>query len=238
MAITKGTTYTDTIASGQTFAIEGVDVPNDADIAILIIHGYDYSAQDPGDDFVDESNFDGDSDDHFTHIISAGDADEPCVGIWKLEYGDTGFPSRGASGITLDVSLAYNVRYGGGAAELFFLSGVDIGSAVIDTDSVNNDSGGWVASLTGVDVDDFTIIAATAYNTAVESTPTGEGQTEIVEGNVSTMYYGAAYEVGESGPSVGCGASAYMGGVACAIAAAAAAGGIDIPIAMYHYMNH
>ena len=232
------TVYTDNIAIGNSdFSITGIDVPNDADIAILIVKGYVGTATE---DFVDVSNFDGDSDDHFVHQVTGLDPDDVCVGLWMLKYGETGFPTRGATGITLDVSLIGNLIYGGGFAEVFFLSGFETdGTEVIGTDSVDGDTGGWTCnSLGSVGPSDIGIIAAVGYANAVESTPTGSGQTELAEGNESTMYHASAYELGEDQLSVDYPSGSYMGAVAIAISASAGGGSLDIPIATHHYTKN
>lgn len=235
--MTISTVYSDAIAEGNNaFSITGISVPADADIAVLIVHGYANTA--PDDDMVDVSNFDADTDDHFTAVVHGGDGDEPCVAIYALKYGETGFPTRGATGQTLTVELADNVRFGGGFAQVFFLSGFKTdGTYLIGTDFIDNDSGGWTCdSLGTVGAGDIGIIAGTGFQSTVESTPGGSGQTELSEGNVSDTYHGSAYELNEDQLTLDY-AGSFFGGVACAIAASPA-GGLSIPVAMHHYTKN
>ena len=199
-----------------TATITGITVPDDADAAILIYNGYgDINPQ------ITVSNFDADANNHFTLIEEAldGNAHNSCAGL-ILKYGETGFPTRGATGQVLSVTIDHTPQFGDGRLTLFFLSGFSTGSdCIIGSDKREGVHGDWIsADLGDVRPADLMIVAGTGFDNAVESTPTGSGQTEILEGSDGNrIYWAIAYAYGNSTGALGYSSGNYDAFIAFAI---------------------
>jgi hypothetical protein len=228
MAITVGTFYSAELALGTNAAtawtITGIAVPADATACILLTMGYTGTTSGR----LDISNFDADAHDHFTLIAEAKDqisGGNYNVDAHYLKYGETGFPERGASGLTFTGSFAQITQFGKTKVVVFFLSGtVTDATFIIGTSTLNGTTGSnWSCDdLGSVDAADIGFIAACNYGSNIESTPAGAGQTQIAEGNTGdgTSAWGASYEVGEDVLTVEVSKN-YFGGVAFAVLAAA-----------------
>ena len=206
MAITLSTLYSVSVpnatAASAEWEITGIDVPSLATGCLIFIDGY--LTNGGTEDVLDISNFDEDSDDHFTHLVTTEDLNNSNAAVYYLRYGDTGFPTRGSTGLTFTGSFTRSVSYGICRVNLVFISGsVTDGTFIVDSDSQSEAYAGsdWTASLTGVSVNDLAFIIATNYNGAVGN-PSGEGQSVLDDGSNGSINWGIYYETGEGAPSI------------------------------------
>ena len=203
MAISISTVYSTALsqnfAASSTWTITGIDVPADATAAILCVMG-GWMTSDS--DRLDIANFDGDSDDHFSYIGTGLDATSARhnAGAYYIKYGETGFPTLGATGITLTGSFAELFKYGGSVV-LFFLSGtVTDGTFVIgyDRSDAGDDNELWTSDDIGaVGASDMSFVIAAQYRDTPDTEPSGSGQTNLDTGVGDNGEHSIAYEVGE-----------------------------------------
>jgi hypothetical protein len=228
MAVAKtGSTYTWEVAAGNGSAtdqtIGSITVPADASIAIVIANGYL-----GGSGSFDQLNWNGDDADiDFTHIVSQKGSYYHAIAYYMVSS-DGNWPGSG-SGKTLSFSFDVNFTLRGGAVNLFFLSGVDTGSPIGTTDTGAGEAD-WTSNDLSLSSGDMAIIAAgTAWvaNTP-DVTPTGAGQTEIIQSDTDNLFYGIAYEVDEDTPSID-GTGTGQGSIAFAVVAAVS-GDISISV--------
>ncbi len=109
-------------------------------------------------------------------------------------------PSTGATNQDIYFSFnSDNVWQNGGAA-CFQIADIAASGYIVDEDDDNYGSqSGWTGSLSGLDSEDLTVIAANVYNQDVEAG--GGSQTEIYDYN-SAYYFAIGVEVNESSPAV------------------------------------
>jgi len=236
MAIEISTVYGVDI-TGDPFEITGINVPNDATVAILLILGAWMTG---GGDHIDISNFDEDADDHFVFINAGTDTHtgRHTAGAYYLKYGETGFPTRGGTGLTLTISLTSGFLYGQRAV-LFFLSGtVTDGTLIIGSDAttIADDDPEWTSEDMGdVGPSDLAFIAAAQYQTNPNVAPTGSGQTALASGTTSSCRWAVGYEFGEDQMTFTVASSSYQGGVAFAIKAVTGGGSPGVVLTMDHF---
>ncbi len=217
-----GSIYSTTLAVGNSDgAITGIDVPGDAEVAIVLAL---LGSSSVGIDF-DVLNFDAGVTVDFTEIIGIGSSTDAYPYAYRLFGDNADFPS--GTGQTLTFSTNYNAAYGNSHIVLIFLKNVDDSDSwanfLIGTDSVNGETTDWVSdSLGTVGANDMAFIVAGDCGPDIESTPTGADQTEIYEYSGADWRAGMAYELNEATPEVECVGSQYFSGIAFAIKGAAA----------------
>lgn len=225
-------------AAGTVSSLTGIDVPLNATAAILLRSGYNsISNRTSG---FDISNFDADSDNHFVHITSAlqGIYQNQVIAASYLLYGQTGFPSRGATSITLTHSSDGSTDYGSSSIVLLFLSGTvtDTETFIIGSQYITGATANWQSpSLGTVTSADIAIIGATQYSSdTISGAPSGSGQTEIYTYTESTVDTSYGYKLGEDQPILINGTS-YSGAIAFAIKGASAEPSSILPMAANLY---
>jgi len=225
MAITLSTAYSANVAGGNlpaasTFTITGITVPADATAALLFMHGgYGTTTGDT----LDISNFDADTDDHFTFLDDGWDkaSDREIVGAYYLLYGQTGFPTRGATNQTFTGSLTYAPGYSMTFVIVFLSGTVTDGTFVIGSNgTTSTQANPWTsASLGSLGAADLAMIAGTEYAAAV--TVTGNSQTELASGLFDQDGWAIGYKVASATMVMTVASGGYQGGVAFAVKAAA-----------------
>jgi len=217
-------------SGGGVLTITGISVPSLATAAILIIE-----AGTSNNSSVDISNFDGDTDNHFTNIVTAnGFAGETSLACTLL-YGETGFPARGATGLTLTFSLNKDLEWGDGSALLVFLSGTDTTRAthVVGTDtSTEGFESNWVSNNLGTQAGDIAFIGGINYQADYDADDPGQTVILDVDTGSADYYRSIGYEIGEATPGMN-GTAEYFCGAAFAIKAAA--GGTILPQMMHQH---
>jgi len=230
MAITLSTAYSTNVSGGNlpaasTFTITGITVPSDATAALLFMHGgYGTTTGDT----LDISNFDADTDDHFTFLDDGWDkaSDREIVGAYYLLYGQTGFPTRGATNQTFTGSLTYAPGYSMTCVIVFLSGTVTDGTFVIGSDgTTSTQANPWTsASLGTLGAADLGMIAGTEYADAV--TVTGNSQTELASGLYDQDGWAIGYKLASATMTMSVVTGNLCGGVAFAVKAAAASGGL------------
>jgi len=227
MAVTiTGSTYTHDANGGD---LGSITVPADAEACVVCISHHQQKA-------VTQLNWNDDpADIDFTEIVSANsESTNYDMHAYIITADDAGWPGAGSD---KTLSWAFDAYSDGPRLVCFFVKGLNKSVPTVDTDETETPATSWTASLAGVSAGDLTIIAGVVYQYNIDIDPTGEGQTVIVEDNTPFEYQriGVAYEDGEGSPNLTVAAAAnYLGAVAFAIAAAAAAGDA-LPMAMNSY---
>jgi len=233
--ITIGTVYKWLVSplptSSQTWTITGIDVPANATAAIFcLVGGYMGTA---GNDILDISNFDADTDDHFTLLAGGGDTsnNEQAAGAYYLKYGETGFPTRGATGLTFTGSFTDDFQFDG-TVILFFLSGTVVDETFVigsdATDSGDDDTTWTSEDIGDVGANDLGFIFGSVYDNTVNCAL--NGQTSFESGISGVVSHDLAYELGEDTFSYEVGAVSYQAAVVFAIKADAEGGGLEVDV--------
>ena len=223
MAITLSTAYSANVAgsglpAASTFTITGITVPADATAALLFMHGgYGTTTGDT----LDISNFDADTDDHFTFLDDGWDkaSDREIVGAYYLLYGQTGFPTRGATNQTFTGSLTYAPGFSMTFVIVFLSGTVTDGTFVIGSNgTTSTQANPWTsASLGSLGAADLAMIAGTEYAAAV--TVTGNSQTELASGLFDQDGWAIGYKVASATMVMTVASGVLQGGVAFAVKA-------------------
>ena len=220
-----GSVYADEADDSGSLA---VTIPADADCCIVIGMAYN------GNLGMDDLCWDAGSTNDFTHIVTSPATFNQCVAPRMLSN-DGNWPGDGAK--DLQWSYSGGATNYGSALCCFFLKNVSESSTVIGTQSSDDAEQTWTSPDLGeVGVEDMCIIAGCSYEDGGIVDVDLNGQTKLGEwGESGANSSGAAYKLNEDQPQVAVGE--FAGEIAFALLAAAEAGELSIPVAMYHYRS-
>lgn len=201
-----------------------ITVPTDADLILVCGSGYSIN----GDERLYSAlNFDNTTSQHFTKVLSQrynATFTGATLEAFFMASTDTNWPGTGAQTLYFD-----GVGFGEGFNNyVFYARGVgNLSAPIIDSDSADNSSA-YTGSLTGVGVNDISVVIAYEYAQAPDVNPAGTGQTAQIESAAfNNAGFSLGYELGESAMRVDASGTSEMTALSFAINSVAAAGSIE-----------
>jgi len=205
-------------------ADQSVTVPDDADICIVSILGYD---SDFSGALITELCFDDGDTIDFSPVETADWSSDPShrqIDVYSMVNTATDWPGSGAK--TLSITLVDDPIGEGVHVGVQFWRNVDVSDPIIDTHSSDTDYNGrgayaqesdYVGNLSGLTASDMAVIIGYEYQSTPRANDTG--QTELTSGIYNTAGYAIGYELGEANPVATFTGAEGMCGVALALRA-------------------
>jgi hypothetical protein len=218
MAVTRTTETVITVASVNQSGSQNITVPSDAEICIVLVSIYKYASDWMGANPISLGG---------TNLTTLQKTDNTSEGM-QTWCGYLLAPSTGTQSFAWSWGAAPGQQ---GCFVILFYKGINTSSPIKDSDKTIT----ALADLTGLDASSGDMMVGVVASYDNSPTVTDNSQTLLYDYNYGSSDGGFAQKDGGTGFYFSNGQ--YTTVAACVIAQAAAAG-LSIPVAMYHYTHH